>query len=62
VIGTGSKIQKGCLIDKNVQVKENATLEESTVASCFTISTNNKGIISFVNPTVASENELFSLG
>ncbi len=45
------------MIDKNVELKNDVTLEESTVASCFVVSTNEKGDIYFVLPSSTASND-----
>lgn len=47
VIGAGSTISAGCMLDKDVGVVQGKCLENSTVASCFTVSTNTQGDVEF---------------
>jgi hypothetical protein len=45
------------MVDRNVQLKSNVVLEESTIASCLVVSTNDKGDIYFVTPSASVVND-----
>jgi hypothetical protein len=46
-VGKDAKICKGAMIDKNVKVKSGVTIDASVIASCMTITTSAKGVVSF---------------
>ena len=46
-IGHDSTLKDGVMVDRNCMIKPNTTLEPNTIVSSLTITTNDKGIVSF---------------
>ena len=61
VIGDRATLLQGAMVDKNVVIKDDAVLDKC-VASCLTITTSSKGVVSFTKIESETNSDIFQQG